>query len=281
MGGRIRRAVRLRGGITSTIHALVVESSGGSRTSVVLRRWTEGSAVDHARAIAREAQVLGLLEGTRIPAPHLLGVSDGSFTDGTAAVLMSRVPGHVDLSPKEPRAWIAQMARTLVEIQQLPFELPAYEPNPRRLPDEEPTWWTRPALWREALEVLQSPPPPTIPCFTHADFQHFNILWSRQRLTGVVDWVDPVMASPDIDVAHCRLNLTLLYGLERAEQFRHAYEAEAGRRAEPWWDLHRLTGYGPSWQAFIPIQVAGRIAVDAPGMTTRVEEALAAALARL
>ena len=37
----------------------------------------------------------------------------------------------------------------------------------------------------------------------------------------------------------------------------------------------------PDWQRFIPIQVAGRIPVDVAGMTSRVEEGLAATLARL
>ena len=106
-------------------------------------------------------------------------------------------------------------------------------------------------------------------------------MWNRGRLSGVVDWVFPVRSSPDLDVAHCRLNLTILYGLERAEAFRLAYEAEAGRTLEPWWDLHRLTGYGPDWQEFIPKQVAGRIPLDVAGMTSRVEAALAAALVRL
>ena len=281
LGGRLVRATRLRGGITATVHALTVESPSGVRSSAVLRRWADLDAAEGSARVAREAHVLRLLDRTTIPAPRLLGVSDGSATDGTAAVLMSRIPGAVDLAPKDPRAWVAQMARALTQIQQPPFELPARDPEPRREPAETPAWWNTPALWREALRVLQSPAPTTAPCFTHGDFQHFNLLWSRQRLTGVVDWVEPVVASPDSDVAHCRLNLVLLYGLERAEQLRAAYEAEAGRRTEPWWDLHRLTGYGPSWQAFIPVQVAGRIPVDVGTMTIRVEEALAAALRRL
>jgi hypothetical protein len=72
-----------------------------------------------------------------------------------------------------------------------------------------------------------------------------------------------------------------LHGPERAEEFRKAYEAEAGRNIEPWWDLHRLTGYSPEWKEFIPRQVAGRVAVDDAGMTARVEETIAGALRRL
>ena len=88
-------------------------------------------------------------------------------------------------------------------------------------------------------------------------------------------------APPDLDVADCRLNLTLLFGWGRAELFREAYEAETGRRCEPWWDLHRLAGYDPDWQRSIVVQVAGRIPVDLGAMTRRVEEGLEATLARL
>jgi aminoglycoside phosphotransferase (APT) family kinase protein len=231
--------------------------------------------------MAREPRVLRLLEGAPVPAPVLLGVSDGAATDGTAAVLMTRVPGRVDLAPRDPAGWVRQMATALAEVHSLAFDLPAYVPRPRPTPDADPPWWTTPAIWRAALEVLRSPPPTTPQCFTHGDYQHFNLLWSRGRLTGVVDWVQAATSAPDLDVGHCRLNLTILYGWERAEQLRQAYEAETGRRCEPWWDLHRLTGYDPDWQRFIPIQIAGHIPVDVAGMTGRVEEGLAATLARL
>jgi hypothetical protein len=173
------------------------------------------------------------------------------------------------------------MATALAEVQALGFDFPVYEPAPRPLPDGDLPWWTTPSVWRAALGALQSPAPDTPRCFTHADYQHFNLLWSRGQLTGIVDWVRPVVSSPDLDVGHCRLNLTILFGWERAELFRRAYEAAAGRVCEPWWDLHRLTSYDPEWQRFIPIQVARRVPVDVGGMTCRVEEGLAATLSRL
>jgi aminoglycoside phosphotransferase (APT) family kinase protein len=281
VGGRVVRADRLRGGITSSVHALSLELRHGARTSVVLRRWTDVDAADRADALARESRALRLLEPTAVPAPLLLGVSDGTETDGTATLLMSRVPGRIDLSPGDPSAWVRQMATALAEVQALGFDFPVHEPTPRPVPEADLPWWTTPPLWRAALEALRSPAPATPHCFTHADYQHFNLLWSRGQLTGIVDWVEPVVSSPDLDVAHCRLNLILLFGLERAELFRRAYEAEAGRQCEPWWDLLRLTSYGPGWQRFIPIQVAGRIPVDVDAMTRRVEAGLAAALSRL
>ena len=82
-------------------------------------------------------------------------------------------------------------------------------------------------------------------------------------------------------MGHCRLNLAVLYSANWAERFRLAYEAEAGRSTDPWWDLHELAAYGDDWPQFIPIQVGGRIPVDADGMTARVEELLESVLRRL
>ena len=67
----------------------------------------------------------------------------------------------------------------------------------------------------------------------------------------------------------------------RAERFRQAYEAEAGRNVDPWWDLYALTAYSDAWRSFIPVQVAGRTPVDTEGMTSRVEDLLEATLGRL
>jgi aminoglycoside phosphotransferase (APT) family kinase protein len=123
--------------------------------------------------------------------------------------------------------------------------------------------------------------PHTEAVLAHGDYQHFNVLWSRGRLSALVDWSGAVIGSPDLDVGHCRLNLAVLYSPEIAERFRHVYESEAGRQVEPWWDIHQLLAYGDDWPTFIPVQVAGRVPVDVRGMTGRVEELLLMALARL
>jgi aminoglycoside phosphotransferase (APT) family kinase protein len=277
-GGRVAAARRLTGGITSSVHRLTITTPSGLSTDIVLRRWD-----DHhpGAALAQEARILRLLERTDIPAPRLLGVSDGLETGGTPAVLMTRIPGRLDLSPKDPRSWLQQMAEMLARIQDLDLDFPGHQPSCRPDPTEIPEWVEQPEVWRAALTLLQEPPPEDRLTFTHADFQHFNLLWSRGRLTGVVDWAFPAVASPDLDVGHCRLNLTILFGAEFAEGFWSAYESAAGRRVQPWWDLHRLTGYSPEWQSFIPRQVAGRVPVDVSGMTRRVEDAMARTLARV
>jgi aminoglycoside phosphotransferase (APT) family kinase protein len=139
----------------------------------------------------------------------------------------------------------------------------------------------RPEVWRAAHHAISEKRPGTEPVLTHGDYQHFNVLWSRGRLSALVDWSFSCVASPDLDVGHCRLNLAVLYSPEIAERFRRMYESEAGRSVEPWWDIHQLLAYSDSWSTFIPVQVAGRAPVDVRGMTARVEQLLVMAVSRL
>jgi aminoglycoside phosphotransferase (APT) family kinase protein len=139
---------------------------------------------------------------------------------------------------------------------------------------------SRPKLWQTVFAALQQDSRMPGSCFIHRDFQHYNFLWRRGRLTGVVDWGMACTGPPDVDVGHCRLNLAVLFGPDVAERFGRIYEAEAGRTIDPWWDLHELASYDDSWRRFIPVQVAGRAPVDTAGMTARVEDLLEATMRR-
>ena len=85
----------------------------------------------------------------------------------------------------------------------------------------------------------------------------------------------------DVDVGHCRLNLAVLYSAELAADFLAAYEADAGLRVDPYWDIRCATAPAfEDWAAFIPIQVGGRARFDSAGMHRRVDDLLAASLRR-
>jgi aminoglycoside phosphotransferase (APT) family kinase protein len=140
-------------------------------------------------------------------------------------------------------------------------------------------WVRDPGVRRAAEELLSRLPARVTRVPTHGDYQHFNMLWSRQGLTGIVDWSGIWLGPPEIDVSHCRLNLAVLYGPAVADDFRDAYEAVAGRRVDQWVDVHRIGNYNDRWPDFIPIQVHGRAPVRR-GMTARVEELLRRALNR-
>jgi aminoglycoside phosphotransferase (APT) family kinase protein len=286
-GARVVACRRLTGGVTAAVHRLTVATEGG-RQVVVLRQYEQAATDDpQARAqldqlVLREARVLDAVTAAKLPAPELLAASTNrAETGGPPSILMTRLRGQVSLSPADPDSWLKQIALVAARIHDAPVAAPPFERwlDPARL--TAPASSVRPGLWQAVKEVLRQDGGSGDACFIHRDFQHFNFLWTRGRLTGVVDWGAAAIGPPGLDLGHCRLNLAVLFGADWAERLRRAYEAETGRSVDPWWDLHALASYSDYWQRFIPIQVDGRAPVDTDGMTARVEEVLAATLQRL
>ena len=279
-GYRVVAWRRLTGGVTSAVHRLTMER-GGSRQFVVLRQY-ERTGPGGTDLVEREAGILDSVRAAGLPTPSLIGCcAGGEEAGGRPSLLMTRVPGHLMLAPADPADCLRQMAATAAAIHDAPIAAPPFERRVAPTLLTVPASARRPALWRAAFAALQSPPAPSAVCFIHRDYQHFNLLWARGRLTGVVDWTVASSGPPAVDVGHCRLNLAVLYSADRAERFRLAYEAETRRRTDPWWDLQELAVYNDGWPGLIPNQVAGRVPVDAYGMTARVEELIALTLARL
>jgi aminoglycoside phosphotransferase (APT) family kinase protein len=272
---RVVAVRRLVGGITSSVHRVILEPPTGRRFSVVLRQWPQAQEDEPVPSVANEVRVLGAVAKADLPVPQVLAFSED--VDGHPSIVMTYLPGRMDLDPRDPMGWIRQMAAALPVIH-------AVEPVGRELGSSltflregVPAWASRPEVWAEATRVLEGPMPRSRR-FIHGDYQHFNLLWSRGQLSGVVDWACSGVGAPDRDVGHCRLNLAVLHSPELAERFRLAYEAEAGRRVERSWDVFEIACYSEHWSEFIPVQVGGRVPVDLVGMHGRVEALLADAL---
>jgi aminoglycoside phosphotransferase (APT) family kinase protein len=256
-GRRVVRAQRLMGGLTSEVTAVTVEDAHGKPHRFVLRRWTakpwpDGAVDDGRLLVPREAATLLALETVALAAPRVVATDPTGDEAGLPALLMTRLPGRIDLNPAAPDDWIRQLAEQLAEIHDIaPWPgLPAYE-----------TWLRVPE------PLAASRPEPAVARLVHHDYQQFNVLWSRGRISGptmsgpvisgVVDWVWASSGPADDDVVHCRGNLCLLYGADRAIAFQSAYEALVGRRVDPWWDLAgALDGLG--WQRAELQKQAGR-----------------------
>jgi aminoglycoside phosphotransferase (APT) family kinase protein len=283
LGARVTGVRRLTGGITSSMHRLAVQTRTGMRIQVVLRRWTPsewGADSDAPLLVERESQVLRGLEAIDIPAPRLLAADPNGDATGVPAILMTRVPGRVDLTPSDPEAWLRQIAAMAPRIHAADVEVESRAWAPREVP--VPAWTSRRAAWDAAADLIRGPVAAYQDRLAHGDYQHFNLLWQRGRLTGVVDWVNACRGPADLDVGHCRLNLAILYTPEVAADFLAAYEAEAGRRVDPYWDIRCATAPEFSvWAAFIPIQVGGRAPFDSAGMHRRIDDHLWATLRRI
>jgi len=279
-GARVVSARLLTGGLTSLVHELTV-AGNGRRGRYVLRSWAPDNVHKDwiLRTIATEASVLTALERSDVPAPQLIAFTDGDAAGGPA-LLMTRLPGRVFLMPRDREHWLRQMAQMLVRIHDLEATGARFESWIDAGALTPPSDASRPDVWREAFALVAEQRGATRNCFIHRDYQHFNLLWSRERLSGVVDWGGAGVGPPDVDVGHCRLNLTLLFSAHVAERFRELYETESGRAVDPYWDVHALLSYGPDWQHFLPLQIDGRAPFEVQGMTRRMEEVLTLALRR-
>ncbi|MGE3961460.1 MAG: phosphotransferase family protein [Dehalococcoidia bacterium] len=272
---------RLRGGTSAAVHLLRVQGVPGVEW-VVLRRFVRADwLAEEPDVAAREARILDALDGCGLPVPRLLAVDEGGSDADVPAVLMTRVAGRLEMAPRDREAYVRALAAVLPALHAVGAidGMTSYRPWFRARPFAPPAWSRRPELWRRADELAREPAPPFTPTFIHRDYHPANVLWTRGRLSGVTDWVNACNGPPGIDVAHCGVNLSVLFGIAVAEAFRHAYEAVAGVEQHPYWDLLDALDTGPpasgQWHD------VGRHDLDAVLIRTRVEEYLDLLVRRL
>jgi aminoglycoside phosphotransferase (APT) family kinase protein len=165
---------------------------------------------------------------------------------GAPTVVMSRLPGRPLLAPRNLFDYVGQMARILADLHRLPIDSLDFLPDQRDLtrralasrpsaddPLQHAVFDAAVAAWPR---VLESAVPRAL---LHGDYWPGNLLWSRQRLIGVVDWEQPRLGDPAKDVATCRGDLTILFGPPAADEFVRQYETASGTRVgnRRFWDL--------------------------------------------
>jgi aminoglycoside phosphotransferase (APT) family kinase protein len=244
-GSRIVSIRRFTDGGWHANHALTVADRAGKAHRLVLRRWArpEWIVEDPDFTAEREAGVLELISGTPVPAPKLVAADpDGEACD-VPTLLISRLPGRPPGLPRDMGAFLAHLARAVTEIHAASDRLRERVPDYRNYHDHRsaaaPRWSHCPKLWERALELARTQPPPGPRCFIHRDYHPENTLWSRGRLTGVVDWTSASWGPAAVDVAHMRWNLALTYGLDAADEFLRLYRSftSEARPDQRYWDV--------------------------------------------
>jgi len=234
------RVRRLPGASSTAVHGLYLDD--GKR--LVLRRYVwSGFLEDEPIAPRRELDALLFAVAKGLPAPEVVSadVTGQEVGDGIPAILMTFLPGRAVALPDLSR--LAEVAATIHETDPGDFGhdyFPWYE----RVVTPPPAT-RRPALWEEAIELRASAMPAYSPAFIHRDFHPGNVLWSRSRLCGVVDWANACRGPRGCDVAHCRANLIALSGHESADEFLAAYERLTGESYDPYWDLASIFEESP------------------------------------
>jgi aminoglycoside phosphotransferase (APT) family kinase protein len=188
-----------------------------------------------------EAASLAKARETGLPTPELVAIDAEGKQCGVPAVLMTKLPGQVELAPQALENWLFELATPLVSIHAVEADAYAWSyftyNDVARL--EPPGWSTCPELWEKAIEIVQGTRPEAPKCFIHRDYHQTNVLWQGGKISGVVDWVNACRGPAGIDLGHCRWNLSGLYGVTAADMFLDAYLSLAGDefRYDAYWDL--------------------------------------------
>ena len=196
-----------------------------------------------------------------VPTPTVLGV-DTSLVDGLAPMtLFTYSPGRVVLAPSDFDTWLRQIARAMFAFHQLdaddaPLD---YYPYCDLAARTVPEWSTHQDAWARAIDIARGPAPSARRHFLHRDLHPCNVLFQDDKLSGVIDWVNACRGMAGVDVAHCRWNLALMYGMSTADRFLRFYQELAGPGwdYDPYFDLVELVetigwkpGVYPGWPVF-------------------------------
>ena len=241
LGARVTATRARRGGSSSAIHEVRVASRrGGARTTVVVRTYVlEWVIEEEPDLVAREARMLQCLGPVALPTPSLLAVDTDGRASGVASLLMSRLPGRVEWFPDVTRmdAWLERLADNLIPLHgtALPADhgLGRFAPY---APDrwEPPAWMQDPKLWDRAVDAFHAPPADEEQVLIHRDYHPGNVLWTRRRVSGVVDWPVGCLGPPSVDAFWCYVNLLPRFGPDVAERFLATWERRAERTYHPW-----------------------------------------------
>jgi aminoglycoside phosphotransferase (APT) family kinase protein len=264
--GRVVRVRPLRGGVSSVVHVVRLETASGKRQAVVVRRYGEYWKQADPAACKREFRLLEALAKTSFPAPRplLLDAEGGPF--GAPTVVMTRLPGRPILAPRDLRDYLRQSAEVLAEVHRVPTDGLGFLPHQRRLvertlahdppalddPLQRAVWDAVVADWPRVSANME---PDSL---LHGDYWPANLLWHRNRLVGVVDWEQPRLGDRAVDVATCRGDVAVLFGPEAARLFLDDYERASGAplRNLRFWDLLACTAALREildWAAIYPV----------------------------
>jgi aminoglycoside phosphotransferase (APT) family kinase protein len=203
----------------------------------------------------------GLLLDSPVPAPVVVAADPEGASCDVPALLLTRVPGRTPGDPRDMDAFLSQLAAALPRIHAVGGRarelIPAYRDyyDPRSA--TPPAWSARPRLWERAIETAAQPAPAGRRCLIHRDYHPENTLWSRGRLTGVVDWTSASWGPAAVDTGHMRWNLAVSCGLDAADAFLRRHRSLTGAAGDDqlYWDIVTVLDLVPEidpseWAAF-------------------------------
>jgi aminoglycoside phosphotransferase (APT) family kinase protein len=274
----------MQGSTSSALFKIAIRE-GALESSLVLRVLTDRDwLAKEPDLVEHEAAALDLAAHTGLPVPQVVARDVNGLHCGYPVLLMTCVPGKVELQPADFDGWLRQMAEVLVQIHSVEaasFKWQYYSYNyPQKLCI--PSWSKNLQNWERAIELVNQPAPESRICFIHHDFHPMNTLWHGLKISGIVDWVNACRGPAAFDLAWNRLNLMQMYGVQPANRLRDlAIEICGDEVWSPYWDLMALIELlpGPP-DVYTPWPVFGLKDLSASLLIERSEEYLASVLGK-
>lgn len=252
-GTRVASLRRLRGGTASATHAINLRNPDGELIRTVLRRYVRSDWLQREPDLAaREASTLKLLATSEVAAARLLAVDPSGAHCDAPAVLMSRLPGGIDVAPTDLGPYVDQMAAVLPAVHRTKVDRRFKKTRPYfsyvALDTlQVPAWSDQPDAWAAIIAAARHDPSPVQATFIHRDYHPGNVVWARGKLTGIVDWVNASFGPPGIDIGHGRVNLAVLFGLDAANGFLDACLRLLGDQPHQlFWDCRAALEFAPT-----------------------------------
>src|SRR5262249_14698348 len=141
---------------------------------------------------------------------------------GVAALISTWLPGRPDVAPRDPAAWVRELAGAPAAV---PADagpgpsFPAFFPwvGPPRAPPPRPP--VPGARLRGRARLDGALPQGGEPRFVHRDFHPGNVLFRRGRCSGIVDWTCASVGPTEVDVSRARVEIAVLAGFDAADGF--------------------------------------------------------------
>jgi aminoglycoside phosphotransferase (APT) family kinase protein len=220
-GGKMIRTWDVAGG-AAQVTGFEIESGGGGRERLVLRRHGARDLAANPHVAEDEFRLLSVLGSAGIPVPALRYLDAAGELFFAPCLVVEFVEGATPTTADE-QAVAAELAAILAAIHQIDASTAAISFLPDRRLDD-------------------SGRPRNPPVLLHGDFWPGNTLWKDGRLVAVIDWEDAAIGDPLADVANARLELLWACGADAMHDFTDAYAKHASDvdlAALPDWDRAR------------------------------------------
>jgi aminoglycoside phosphotransferase (APT) family kinase protein len=282
---KIHSIRQLKGSTSATLYQIQIGETL-REYNLILRLLTNAEWLQEEPDLAEhEAAALTLAKQSGLLVPEVVAYDPAGNRCGIPALLMTEIPGCVNLTPDNFDDWLRQMAEALLPLHLINARDFHWQYHPYYNPDllQIPAWSRKPELWKRAFETIRQPAPETKYCFIHRDYHPMNTLWLGDQLSGIVDWINACQGPAPFDLAWNRLNLMQMYGLEAAERLRfYAIQACDENVWHPYWDLMALCELlpGPP-EIYQPWLDFGLNDLSTPLLISRTEDYLASILGSL